>query len=221
MVVKIKICGIRTADDLLASLEADYIGLNFVEGSPRRIDIAEAKKLLEMLMSLEGIKPVPIVIFLDQPFDFILRVVKELNVNVVQLHGREGKTLIKNLKDKGLMIIKAVFPNEGLEMVEGLEELVDLFLVDSSVKMRTKGKVSESFDLKKLEGVIQQGSNCSLILGKPFFLSGGLTPDNVGEKIRVVRPYGVDVASGVEVEGKKSPELVKKFIQKVMKASSH
>ncbi len=202
--VKVKICGLTSEEDILMcdELGADFLGFILVRESLRfvsNLNIIKRKtrayKVAVMRNpSIQDINALP------REFDF------------VQLHGFENEEVVKAIKENGKGVIKAIFPDipESLSLCSGLAELVDFFLVDSSNK--SKGVMSGRFDERAVANIIHDGA----IFGRPFFISGGLTPDNVLETILKFKPFGVDVSSGVESRpGKKSRDIVEKFIKKV------
>jgi len=200
MMVKVKICGITSATDALmaASAGADAVGLNFYQASPRYIDPDRALAIrlaLPPFVSAVGI-------FVDEEVDRVREIVDHCRLDYAQLHGHESPRTVATLK--GCRIIKAI----RIRTEEDLRELeryrVDAFLLDTYVK-GAPGGTGQTFDWD----VARAAANRAKVI-----LAGGLTPDNVAAAVAAGRPYGVDVASGVESEpGKKDRKLVNRFVR--------
>lgn len=206
---RIKICGIRDQDGLAAAVEAgaDAVGFVFVEGSPRAIDPEEADGLVSMLppwVSAVGVFRDPDV----EAFCDIEEACPFLAMN--QLHGDED---VRTVKSCGPDVIKAVAFDPGtfggvLDKWAAVDEVAAI-LVDGA----NPGS-GERVDWGALAGFVAESP-------RHIILAGGLTPENVEEAIRVVRPYAVDVSSGVERErGVKDPELIAAFCRAVRRADA-
>lgn len=205
---RIKICGVRDAETAraVASCGADAVGFVFVEDSPRYIDPEAASDILLGLPLF--LWSVALLVNPDEPtFEEVMEICPTTHT---QLQGSESETLVR---DVGPNIIKAIPFNASriesdLKRWSGVDE-VDAVLVDGSA-----GGQGESFDWAALADVREA---CS----KPLILAGGLTPENVGEAIRVVRPYAVDVSSGVEsTRGVKDTGLIAAFCDAVRRADA-
>lgn len=195
--VRVKICGVTRIEDALAaeSAGADAVGLIFAERSKRRIDAAKARSIsdaLGPLMSRVGV-------FLDQSEALIRAAVEAARLTTVQLHGDTPDELAASLRRDGLQVVRAVTFEPGLapEAFEG-----------------------RPFDAILLDG-LQPGSGTAFDWhaaeawqGQPrLILAGGLRPDTVARAIGVLRPYAVDVASGVEsAPGEKDRAAIEAFI---------
>ncbi|MGQ9629144.1 MAG: phosphoribosylanthranilate isomerase [bacterium] len=196
--VRVKICGITSLEDALTSVEAgaDALGFVFAE-SPRRVDVDVAKRIIDELppfVSCVGV-------FVDPTFAVASSVADECGLTAVQLHGEESPELCRKFRVK---VIKAFrVRNEGT-LASLADYDVDAYLLDSFVEGRPGG-TGRAFNWE----LARRAKECGRII-----LSGGLTPENVREAVRSVRPYAVDVSSGVEARpGKKDPESVRKFIE--------
>lgn len=193
--VKLKICGIKTVDDIeiINNHTPDYIGFVFAK-SKRQIDFETAKTLKNHLKV-----DIPIVgVFVDSPINEIIKLYKNNIINIAQLHGNENKEYINQLKslEPNLELIKAIeIKGDGnLEKYERLN--VDYLLLDSG---KGSGKTF-NWDL------IDKNLN------KRFFLAGGLNKDNIKNAIKQFKPYAVDLSSGVEVDGIKNNEKIKEIM---------
>ena len=200
---RIKICGVRDVETALfaAQAGADAIGLMFVESSPRYIAPEEAWEIVSCLPPFVTSVGVTMNLTLDQFAELEQRCPTGLS----QLHGTEPE---KTVAECGPGIIKAIKFDESrigedLRRWDEMDE-VDAILVDGSA-----GGEGASFDWTKLIEPMES-------LTTPVIVAGGLTPENVGEAIRVLRPYGVDVSSGVEREkGVKDVGLIEAFCEAV------
>jgi len=198
--VRVKICGITNREDAEKAVEygADAIGFIFYPLSPRFITPQEAVIIAQYI----PVFVYKVGVFVDRPVEEVTQVAGEIGLNSVQLHGNESPNYCLQFYQP---VIKAFnMKNESV-----LQELpkyeISAYLLDaySSGRIGGTGKV---FDW---DWAIKAKVN-----NKPIILSGGLTPENVGEAIRTVRPYAIDVSSGVEdYPGKKDYHKMKDFIQ--------
>jgi phosphoribosylanthranilate isomerase len=208
----VKICANTTLDDSLAALDAgaDALGFIFAE-SKRRVQPAEVKKIIAGLPP-EGER---IGLFVNTPAQEVIRTVRECSLTGVQLHGEETPQYVKDLvrmaEGAPLKIIKTFSANAPYELSTAasavMDEHVDAFLVDSG-NAAGRGGTGQVFDwLRASDFVIKLKQRAQVII------AGGLNPDNVASAVRLFRPYGVDVTTGVEREpGKKDLEKLKAFI---------
>ncbi|MFH1283125.1 MAG: phosphoribosylanthranilate isomerase [bacterium] len=204
--LKIKVCGITNVEDALwaANLGANYIGLNFYKGSPRKISNKMAKDILSKIPPF--VKAIGV--FVDEDMVVVKKVLKESALKTVQLHGSEDDSYIEELKKDGVEVFKAIRVRDemSIEEVKHYSPFADFILLDA-FKEGVPGGTGDVFNWDIALTVKE--------LGVPFFLSGGLNPENIEEAIDKVAPYGVDVASGVErTPKKKDYEKMKDFIIK-------
>jgi len=205
METRVKICGITNVADAQVAVEAgaDAIGFIFYEKSPRFVTIqraAEISKQLPAFLMRVGV-------FVNAPEEFVLRAISEAGLTMLQFHGHEKP---EDCVQFGLMNMKA-FPMRNEESLEKISSYqTDAYLLDAYMETALGGTGKTfNWDL-----AIEAQK-----LGKPIFLSGGLTPGNVAEAVKKVKPFGVDVSSGVEISpGKKDAEKVKAFVAAVRKA---
>ena len=193
---KIKICGIRRHEDIqyINELSPDYMGFVFAK-SKRRVDV---DKVLNLVKNLSGdIKKVGV--FVDEDPTKVLEIAEKLKLSVLQFHGQESQEYID--KFKGYEIWKALKINSLESIHETRNYTCEKFLLDNSI-----AGSGESFKWE----LVQQKIQGSLIM-----LAGGLTSENVQEGILQLKPYGVDVSSGVETNGFKDYKKIKEFIRKV------
>ena len=205
--VKVKICGITKAPDALKAREfgADFVGFIFFKESLRTIDSLLAQKIIESLPK----DLLKVGLFLNQDASCVSKIAKQCHLDILQLHGDETPEYCKSLH-KDFKIIKAfkVKDKKSIESVSTYTD-VDFYLFDTYVK-GLPGGTGKTFNWD----ILREKS-----FKKPIFLAGGLTPGNVGEAIRKLSPYAVDVASSVETSpGKKDYKLLKEFIDNAKKA---
>lgn len=196
--VKIKICGIqdpRTGYDA-AMAGADAIGLVFAR-SRRQVSPEQAREICQALPPLVT----TVGVFVDTPIEEVRDIANFCGLNLVQLHGQESSGYCREL---GLRCIKAVPARDRLTLEQANSYPVSAVLVDTYLQGESGG-TGKTFDWKLLEGVK---------LDLPFILAGGLHPGNVGRAVALLKPYGVDVSSGVEVNGQKDITLIKTFINR-------
>jgi phosphoribosylanthranilate isomerase len=205
MAVRVKICGITRVPDLHAACEAgaDALGFVFYEKSPRHVSIANAAVLLRELPPFVQ----SVGLFVNAGPAFIESVLQAVPLDLLQFHGDETPADCARF---GRPYIKAVRVNRDTDLLKCAADFDTArgLLLDAWVA-GVPGGTGERFDW-------------SLIppdLPRPVILSGGLTPDNVAEAVRRVRPWAVDVSSGVEVsKGVKDAHLIAQFIAKAKEA---
>ena len=193
---KVKICGLsRPADiDAVNRAQPDYIGFVFAP-SRRRVSIETAAALKERLDP--RIKAVGV--FVNEEVRVLSNIVEKGIVDLLQLHGEEDALYIDRLKAVcGCGVIKALGVGDTLPH---LPDNADYVLFDTLSSQR--GGVGQAFNWQVLRDVPDV----------PYFLAGGLSPDNVADAIQLLAPYCVDVSSGVETDGCKDFEKINKFIQ--------
>ncbi len=206
---KIKICGITNVQDALwaVNLGVDFIGLNFYKKSPRRVSLDTAENIINQIPNF--IKVVGV--FVDEDLRNIEKIVNKYRLDIVQFHGNETPQYCSDAHFPGpeVRIIKAfrIKDNDYIKEIIGYSDFADYYLLDTYVSGQAGGTGKTfNWDL-----AIQ-----SKVLGKPIFLSGGLTPENVKDAILKVKPFAVDVASGVErTLRRKDYQKMKEFIQRV------
>jgi len=193
---KIKICGIRRFEDIefLNELQPEYVGFVFAK-SKRRVDKEHAFKLIKNLN--KNIKKVGV--FVDEDPIKVVEIAEKLKLHVLQFHGHENQEYIN--KFRGYEIWKTLKINSLKSISEIKNYTCEKFLLDNSI--------SGSGENFKWE-LVQEKVEGSLIM-----LAGGLTNENVEQGILQLKPYGVDVSSGVETEGFKDYKKIKEFIREV------
>lgn len=195
----VKICGLREPLTVDAAVQsgADAVGFVFAPGSPRTVDAATVRQLVQSVP--DGIKTVGV--FRRQPLDEVIATAHLAGVDTVQLHGGEPLDDFERLRAEGFGTIRALsideYAQEAQRDPEGL--LAHRLLIDAPIP-----GAGEPFDPAALGAHPPQGD---------WLLAGGLTPDNVADLIRATSPAGVDVSSGVEsTRGQKDVSLIRAFL---------
>jgi len=200
MPVKVKICGITNLADAVAAAEAgaDALGFVFYDLSPRCISVEAAADLICKLPPLV----MKVGVFVNAPEDLVVSAIRECDLNLLQFHGDEPPEYCVQF---GLMSMKAFRIRDAASLRAVQSYPTDAWLLDAYVPDRLGG-TGNTFNWDfALE---------ARTWGRPIFLAGGLTPENVAEAVCHAKPYGVDVSSGVEsAPGKKNHARVRAFIQ--------
>jgi phosphoribosylanthranilate isomerase len=243
---RVKICGVTTVEDAntAADAGADAVGLNFYDGSPRYLT---SESGVRITAELNGRSVCPVGVFVNAPYEDVIRCVYQVGLAAVQLHGDEPVDLVAQLKGRAtgashfLYVADAMaalqrtiqqgrkfFPNvvrarriseqgvgpiaDDLRACLKAGNLPDAVLVDAM----TPGRYGGTGETVSWVGL---ADHKRWLGDTPLILAGGLTPENVAEAIRIVRPAAVDVASGVEfAPGKKDPAKVRDFVANALGA---
>ena len=206
---RVKICGIKEPSQAVAAAGAgaDYIGI-VMAPSKRQVDIEQAKAIVA---AVKGSRTLSVGVFVNMPSAEINRIAKYCNFDRIQLSGDESWEYVRELHRPAIKAVKVSKEHTGdrlLNELSGGYKKADYYflpLLDCAVN-GSYGGSGKAFDW----------SIAKVAAGKyRFVLAGGLTPENVGEAIASARPWGVDVSSGVETNGAKDIEKIKRFISTV------
>jgi phosphoribosylanthranilate isomerase len=199
MGLKIKICGITNLVDAQVAVEAgaDLLGFVFYERSPRCVSLKQAAEIVRALPSYA----VKAGVFVNAPEELVQQAIGDCGLNLLQFHGNESSEYCVKF---GVMSMKA-FRIRAAESLRALPDYrTDAWLLDAC----TPGKLGGTGAKFNWNLAVEAQK-----FGRPIFLAGGLTPENVAEAVRRVRPFGVDVSSGVELSpGKKDHKKIRDFI---------
>ena len=214
---KVKMCGISKVETIPAVVEAqpDYMGLVFAP-SKRQVTVDQAKILVSELhkqyanrynrdviqwsndVVQEFIKTVGV--FVNETLENLVTIATEVNLDAVQLHGDEDEAFIQSLKERtNVEVWKAVQIRSAADAEAWIDSSADMLLFDAYHKDE-RGGTGEVFDWSCLDE-----------FERPFMLAGGIDSTNVARAIRTVRPYGIDISSGIETNGVKDDEKIKAF----------
>jgi len=219
---KVKMCGISNVETIPAIIDAkpDYMGLVFAP-SKRQVTVEQAKTLVEELYKqnvvgnnseVEQTEPVTsldtassetiktVGVFVNETVENLLKIAEEVKLDVIQLHGDEDESFIQILKEQSnVEVWKAVQVRSAADAEKWIDSSADMLLFDAYHKDE-RGGTGEVFDWSSLDE-----------FDRPFMLAGGIDSTNVARAIRTVRPYGIDISSGIETEGVKDNEKIKAF----------
>lgn len=201
----IKVCGITGIEDALAAVElgANLLGFIFAE-SPRRAETATVRHIRRVLSG--DVRTVGV---FTEESESILRLMDECELDYAQLHGGQSDGFARRIGAQRVIRVARVRDESSVKALAAFAEAA-YYLLDT-YREGTLGGTGQVFDW----GLAVRAKT----LGKPLFLSGGLDPANVGEAVRAVRPFAVDVSSGVETSpGRKDYDKVKEFIANVREA---
>jgi phosphoribosylanthranilate isomerase len=204
---KIKICGIKTVTDALAAMDAgaDLIGFNFYPKSPRYIDVGKCRDIMSVMRKYGHITYVGV--FVNASVEDIYATMETCALSLAQLHGDETPEILNALDGKAFKAFRGV----PVDVNRFARSEAPALLIDASVKGVYGGS-----------GVTVDWSAAAELAEKyPLLLAGGLTPENVADAVRQVKPWGVDVASGVESDpGRKDARKIKAFVTEVKRLES-
>ena len=189
---KVKICGLSTKEavEVAVSAGADYIGFVFAP-SKRQVTLAQAAELAKLIPS--HIQKVGV--FVSPSREELLEAIEKVDLDLVQIHGQVADDLFENLPCASIQAVQV----DGDGHVPSSQ--ADYLLFDAPV-----AGSGQTFDWGQLD---------TKDLSQPFFIAGGLNEDNVEEAIQHFTPFAVDVSSGVETDGKKDCEKIRRFIERV------
>ena len=211
LVPLVKICGITNLDDAKNAIAcgADQLGFNFYEESPRYISPDKARELVDSLDSTVE----TIGVFVNKPIDDVIATAEHVGLDGIQLHGDEDNKYVRKLKERTkLLVLKAFAVSKASTVVDAMDWDVDYPLFDTYSPIE-RGGTGKTFDWEAISADVY------VCFPHGVYLAGGLTPENVADAVRIVKPYVVDVASGVEsTPGKKDPIKVAAFIKAAKEA---
>lgn len=193
---KVKMCGLRREVDIenANKLLPDYIGYVFAPKSKRYITPAAAAGFTKNLDS----RITPVGVFVNEDISKVIEIADSGAIKIVQLHGSEDEDYIAKLRANGITVIKAFIVKSALDIKLANESSADYVLLDAGMG---DGK---QFDYKLLNA-----------MKRPYFLAGGLDPQNVGEAVEALSPYAVDVSSGIETDSFKDFDKMKNFMKTI------
>ena len=216
---KVKICGIRILADAQVAVEAgaDFIGLVFVPGRRRRLALNEARILVDALKSGSGSTPPVGGLFADQLLGEVNHTIETCSLDMAQLCGTESLDYCRATKAEVIKVVhisQSVAPAPERELAQRVKAYRDggsLVTLDRLVE-GLQGGTGESFDWSIATALSEAGTT--------FILAGGLSPENVAEAVTTVGPWGVDVSSGVETNGDKDHDKIRRFISSAKQPSA-
>ncbi len=214
---RIKVCGVTSPQDAAMAVEAgaDAVGINFYRESARYVSVPSAATIVEAIRG----KGNAVAVFVNEFPEQIQTICEELGIAAVQLSGHETPEVAARIR---YPVIRTVHAEAGSGFDMFADYPCEAFLVDAAVPgmYGGTGRILDWGVLGRTAGGphVRIGRDPSTGLRKPWMLAGGLTPENVAEAIRTARPFGVDVASGVEsAPGRKDPGKTRAFVENARK----
>ena len=207
--MKVKICGITNIDDARAAVAAgaDLLGFNFCPKSPRYIAPERAREIAAQVRSSRR-KPLLVGVFVNSPLEEVQSILEIARIDLAQLHGDEPARVLELLNGRGFKALRPTSETEAeidAEWFAPYAPNAPVLLIDAYRKDQYGG-TGHTANWSIVTRIAQR---------YPILLAGGLTPENVAEAVRQVRPWGVDVASGVEVSpGRKDAGKMKLFVER-------
>ena len=217
---RVKICGVRSAEPLLAAIDAgaDAVGLVFVPSARRRVSLPHARALLDDARAAFPAMPEIVGLFADQTADEARETVAALSLDAVQLCGSEG---VEHAREIGAPVVyKAVSVDPDIPIAAQMPRILVLQqrhalaghrIVVDAAPPGEYGGAGRRFDWDVAAGLAE---------AFPMTLAGGLSPESVGEAVERVKPWGVDVSSGVETDGEQDPAKIRAFVAAVRAADA-
>ena len=218
--IRVKICGIGTPTDACAAAEAgaDYIGMVFVPERHRRITPNDAKDIVDAVRHDRDRPPRMVGLFADQPLEEVNETIAHCGLDAVQLCGQESVEYAAGVECQAIKVVHVPAycraPDDVPQLAKRVREYADsgcLVTLDRLVE-GIQGGTGQSFNLDVAASLARRDND--------FLLAGGLTPANVGRVISAVRPWGVDVSSGVETLGRKDRRKIRRFVENARHADA-
>src|SRR4051794_11136126 len=205
--IHVKICGLTTLADSLVAIEAGADALGFVlyPGSRRYVDVRKAS---DWMINLPK-HVTKVAVLVDPTLDDVIETVALAFIDAVQLHGSESEELCRRIAEEGIRFSKA-WPASSNGKVNTIPNFHTKTIVLDSKTRRGFGGTGETFDWSAGQKFVQDHPHLQVVV------AGGLTVENVAEAVRMMRPFGVDVTSGIESSpGRKDPARTRDFIRAV------
>ena len=186
MTIKVKVCGLKDKDAIIAASKADFIGLVFYQKSPRFINAIDAKKLLRYIAPSQKV----VGLFVNSDLNSLYHINDYLKLDVIQLHGDENMDYLKDIKKLGKPIIKSIPVKNSIDIKNSkkYEKICDMLLFDTKSNIDVSGGTGNSFDWNLLSGYNSK---------KDWILAGGLKTENIGTALKITNAPIVDVSSGI------------------------
>lgn len=204
--MKVKICGLKRQEDVsyVNQYLPDYVGFVFA-GEKRRISMEQAKELRKLLNPAIQV----VGVFVNEAFEVIQQLVRERVIDMVQLHGDEDEAYVKKVRQLKVPVIRACRVKSEEDVIQNQDSTADYLLFDTFTKEEYGGS-GKSFSHELLSNNKRE-----------YFLAGGITPDNVSQILKKVKPYAIDVSSGVETDGFKDCQKIHCLMEIVRKYNNN
>ncbi len=218
----VKICGIKTAEAAWASAAAgaDFLGFNFVEGVRRQLKTFEGQAVIRSYRTRgdrrdrrRGKGPKLVGLFRNQDLDWVNRLGRQMDLDCVQLNGDEDEAYTRGVHKQVFRQVRIRPETDRDELSDIVQRHLDAgrYVLLDHYDPVSPGGSGKRFDWSIAEGIASR---------EGVLLAGGLNPENVGEAIRQLAPWGVDVASGVETDGEKDHDKIQAFVDAVRAADA-
>lgn len=209
--MKVKICGIKTEKDLQIAIDAGADAVGFITDvpvdSPRKISLGEATRLIRKI----PVFVTSVLVIMPENAEQAIKMINIAKPTAVQIHNALPLHELVKIRETGVKLIKTIPVTQYadtemlLDLMQELSGIVDAVLLDTALDGKSGGTgVPHNWEIS---------SEVVLKAGMPVILAGGLRPENVKDAIRIVRPYAVDTASGVETDGRKDELKIIDFIK--------
>ena len=216
---KVKICGVRRLEDALVASNAgaDFIGLVFVPGRPRRLDIDEARAIVDGLRGSGDKVPQVVGLFAGQPLTQVNDTIRACRLDLAQLCGNESLDYCRQTEAGVIMVLHVPGDQPENRVIADLAERVSAYSEAGHMVTLDRlvagipGGTGQIFDWSIAQELSRRGHS--------FLLAGGLLPENVAQAVASVKPWGVDVSSGVETDGRKDPDKIRDFARRARQPS--
>jgi phosphoribosylanthranilate isomerase len=212
---RVKICGVRTLDDALTAAQAgaDYIGIVFVPNRRRRLEVSAARAITDGVRTAHANSSRLVGLFADQPLAEVNGVIRDAALDAVQLCGSESLDYCDQVDAQVIKVVHVTATSEDIASLA--ERMTDYQMAGHLVTLDRmvdglQGGTGQAFDWDIAALLAQRGHS--------FLLAGGLTPDNVADAVAQVRPWGVDVSSGVETDGVQDQDKIRAFVGRAREA---
>ncbi|MDE2900468.1 MAG: phosphoribosylanthranilate isomerase [Chloroflexota bacterium] len=220
----VKVCGMRTMEHMTLAAEAgaDLLGMVFLPTVRRYIPPEDAAALASEFRE-QGFKPKLVGLFADQPLEHVNAVARQVGLDLVQLCGSEPLEYMRQVEPLVIKVVHVPVSPSGdtddrygvvvtvEEQLQGINDAGHIALLDRQSSVQPGG-TGQTFDWSVAREVAESGHR--------FILAGGLTPENVGEAIKAVEPWGVDVSTGVETDGVKDEKKIRRFVAAALKGAT-
>lgn len=214
---RVKICGLSRLDDALAAAEAgaDYLGILFEPRSRRRLDEDDARELVRAFRERwQGSRPQWVGVFANQPLEEVNRLLAHCDMDMAQLSGQESMDYCAQLSRPVVKVVHVRSDAPPDSVLEDVHQALNAYrdggcrVMLDTYKDGVLGGTGQAFNWDVARELARSHS---------FVLAGGLSADNVTEAISRVRPWGLDVSSGVETDGRKDEVKIVRFIEQVQR----
>jgi len=210
MRTRVKICGITRREDAEAALAlgADFLGLNFYAGSARRVEVSQAVALRRSI----GDRARVVGVFVNHGAAEVAAIAREVGLDLLQFHGDEVPADLAPFGERAIKVLRVTGSSLPVAEMDRYARVWGFLLDSGGGGTGSYGGSGQAWDW---------AAASALPRDRPLFVAGGIRPDNVGELLARLSPWGIDVASGVEsAPGRKDPALLERFFEEIAHAQA-